>query len=52
MNSVMEGSCSQENICVRRQSCLSMGKGSRKKDASLSQAIDVWSFEMLASVTA
>jgi len=52
MNSMMEGSSSQQNICVRRQSCRSIGKGPGKEDASLSKAVDVRRFGILASVTA
>jgi hypothetical protein len=52
MNSVMVGSCSQENIGVRRQSCRIMGKSSGEENASLSQAVDMGSFGSLAPITA
>ena len=52
MNSVKVGSCSQENIGVRRQSCRIMGKGSGKEDTPFSQAVDMRSFGVFASVTA
>ena len=52
MNSVIVGGYSQKNISVRRQGCRIMGKGSGKKHASLSQAVDMRSFGIFAPITA
>ncbi|MBA7683162.1 hypothetical protein ES703_91520 [subsurface metagenome] len=52
MNAMIVRSYAKEDIRMRWQSCGGVGKGSFKEHPSIRKGIDVWSFRILAAITA